>query len=57
MAEQLKPCPFCGSKAYVRVVPYAQNKCNYAVHCEKCGVGFMLLPRKRDAIAVWNKRV
>lgn len=41
MREELKPCPFCGGKAYTKVVSRDHLQTGYSigaeVGCEKCG--------------------
>ena len=51
----LKPCPFCGSKAYMNSNYIAQNKKQWAVQC-KCGARFFFMDRKYKAIEAWNRR-
>ena len=53
--DELKPCPFCGSKAEI----YKYSGKDYHtvwVGCSKCQVG---TPRVRveKAIEIWNRRV
>lgn len=49
MGNELRPCPFCGSSAFVTI--------NFGVMCEvdRC---LHLPPRasREDAIAAWNRR-
>jgi len=51
--ETLKPCPFCGGKAEVRLFWG-----NYVISCKGCPGG--TFPRKgmtkEEAIEVWNRR-
>ena len=55
--EELKPCPFCGGKAYVGIYEYAT-----IVICDQCGaqtaeVGISpYYAAKDEAIKRWNKR-
>lgn len=59
MGIELKPCPFCGSKAkYTYSMPYN------AVQCTKCKVfgktiidSYEQQDGKAEAIEAWNKRV
>lgn len=61
--EELKPCPFCGSKATVQVIPPHTHKltkwipdCNGEVIIEcKCGCSIMR-DTEEDAIKTWNTR-
>jgi Lar family restriction alleviation protein len=58
--KELKPCPFCGSKA--KIVDYRPSSrpsgvTYYFVECEEC-FGKSVSKLKRDeAIAAWNRRV
>lgn len=57
--NNLKPCPFCAGKAFVRyVLPMS------AVQCEKCGATAAVYAdeyeaedSKPKAIEAWNRRV
>ncbi len=55
MSEKLKPCPFCGRKAFVddsgRYEDIIVVQC-----CECCSEGAIGETRK-EAIKAWNKRV
>lgn len=61
--EELKPCPFCGSKATVQVIPPHTHKltkwipdCNGEVIIEcKCGCSIMR-DTEEEAITHWNTR-
>lgn len=58
MSEELKPCPFCGGKAYFEDPGETDD---YGVSCEKCGA-FVIFGNdgctqsKKEAAAGWNKR-
>ena len=52
MAE-LKPCPFCGSKA-VSAIDFVQYK--YGVYCINCDACGPMAKTKQRAIDAWNKR-
>ncbi len=51
MSEKLKPCPFCGSKAYLIV-----NKKNgkAVALCRKCPTETNIFPNIRKAVEAWN---
>ena len=64
VSEELKSCPFCGSKASVRqVTPVAINNAvkygygGYFVMCNKCLTSGNNYPTRRDAQEAWNRRV
>ena len=52
--EELKPCPFCGSK---RIIIYdrGNNKGKFAI-CTECKVSTNVADREEDAVYLWNKR-
>ena len=47
-----KPCPFCGSTAGL----YASYEGMYAVRCNYCRIGTVLIKNEQDAIELWNHR-
>lgn len=49
---ELKPCPFCGSTAGL----YASYEGMYAVRCNYCRIGTVLIKNEQDAIELWNHR-
>ena len=51
--EQIKPCPFCGSKK-VEVCRTNENAC--WIRCEKCGADSESDPSRKRAIQIWNRR-
>ena len=54
MAEELKPCPFCGS---TRVVVSAEMPRAYYVECQDCWASLSWSYSSEDkAIASWNRR-
>lgn len=59
MANELKPCPFCGGKAELSAAGW---KCKdkqerYIVRCEKCWTSRCTMPKHLNrAIALWNER-
>lgn len=55
MKEELKPCPFCGGKAF-----YHENRIHFHVRCKtvschgrNCGLNF---GNKANALTAWNQR-
>jgi len=52
--EELKPCPFCGSK---RIIIYdrGSNKGKFAI-CTESKVSTNVADREEDAVYLWNKR-
>jgi len=56
--KELKPCPFCGGKAFVRYVMPCST-----VQCEKCGAStgvfsdwYEEADGRQKAIYAWNRR-
>lgn len=55
--EELKPCPFCGSKDLKIRVYHNVSGAVYLVHCYRCGAnGPDYCDNKHSAINAWNKR-
>ncbi len=56
MAEMLKNCPCCGSRAELMksVRRYFEF---YAVICSKCGLRTGDFNNKDDAVRTWNRRI
>ena len=61
MAEELRPCPFCGGEAKAF---FCEESGTYDVQCQQCGA-LPFLGRKKgpgrfksmdDVIAAWNRR-
>ena len=50
--EELKPCPFCGGEASIRL--YYNGR--YGVQCDVCGVRGVVKDCKEEAIKAWNAR-
>lgn len=58
---ELKPCPFCGSKAELYHDQSSDYPCNwtYAVQCtdrDNCWIQGGNFKTEQEAIAAWNKR-
>ncbi|WP_367882762.1 Lar family restriction alleviation protein [Cloacibacillus porcorum] len=49
---ELKPCPFCGSKAKL----YQAYDGSYCVQCTKCANRTLCRKTKETVIASWNRR-
>lgn len=56
--ENLKPCPFCGSKnVIIDSIPLGKSPMfHYWAECQECNAGYRNNPRyrKEDAVKVWN---
>ena len=52
--EKLKPCPFCGEKAELLVVPDKSMK--WLVRCKKCFANNGVFSSDHDAVEAWNTR-
>src|SRR6202789_2967643 len=50
---ELKPCPFCGGKAYLRGGECSQEL--YSIHCIECQCEMQDID-KSQAISLWNNR-
>lgn len=57
MSEELKQCPFCGSKnlQYVEKNPESYEQCYY-VYCLNCDAQGPEYISIDDAISAWNRR-
>lgn len=54
METELKPCPFCGGKAMMIVLPYARKR---FVKCEnQCCEQNAIYSTREEAIKAWNRR-
>ncbi|MCV4004481.1 Lar family restriction alleviation protein [Pseudomonas aeruginosa] len=64
MAEELKPCPFCGETPGADSYAHADGGCKYGAISCSCGVigpdvrtGYKTWPEWRDsAVTAWNER-
>ena len=56
--DNLKPCPFCGSKnIIIDSIPIDKSPMShYWAECQECNAGYRNNPRfrKEDAVKVWN---
>ena len=58
MAE-MKPCPFCGGEAELKITKHVPNGYDYTPRCKKtscCGRLSKLYSVKETAITMWNTR-
>ena len=53
MAEKLKPCPFCGEREELCLLP---DKHFYSVNCKVCGTLGPIGETEDIAIELWNRR-
>ena len=54
MTIKLKPCPFCGSRAEMEILPHCEG---FFVKCLKCKVEQgHLYSSKKSAMTAWNRR-
>lgn len=63
MADNLKPCPFCGGKAKINYLPpFVHPKTGRKgierrqVYCDNCGVVTAGMVSEEAAIEAWNRR-
>lgn len=52
MSENLKPCPFCGGEAEVRMFTSTM----IFVQCQSCLAGTSGFDSEHEAVKVWNRR-
>jgi Lar family restriction alleviation protein len=50
--SELLPCPFCGSKAWLRDNAVGRSR----IECDECQIGQLDFTDHADAIAAWNRR-
>lgn len=55
--SELKPCPFCGSGAYVIGFESSPLPTMYAVVCRSCHAGTNNRTTAEGAAEAWNRRV
>lgn len=54
---ELKPCPFCGGKAYFVLMLNIHMELN-TIKCERCGASIGPLRMGRAGVAnMWNRRI
>lgn len=53
--NELKPCPFCGSKAWTDET-ILKHGATYSVYCDDCGAEITRFNIK-EAIEAWDRRV
>ena len=59
---KLKPCPFCGGKAVLKIKGFDIFNNAAFVTCLSCGVSTRLIPQSseyvasQEAAAIWNRR-
>lgn len=56
--EKLKPCPFCGSEAFLRQTPaFEFNEFDFYVSCSNCRAMIdNIYGTEERAIEAWNRR-
>ena len=58
----LKPCPFCGGDAAVKIKTFDIFNVGYLIKCEKCGARTRVIPVSGTYVAIdkakklWNSR-
>ncbi len=65
MSDKLKPCPFCGDAAKIKMHKYLRrfasqdnpNEYYWRVECLSCGAGINAYFTEQEAIKAWNRRV
>ena len=56
ISAKLKPCPFCGEKAYLATYYPGTEREYFVIECSGCGV--QTLPDTRqNLVEIWNTRV
>lgn len=59
MAEKLKPCPFCGGEAVLKITKHIPSGFDYTPQCKNTGCCGRLTKKytlKITAIMSWNRR-
>lgn len=58
MSSELKPCPFCGSKADLEITSLFEGDTSFVVSCTGCGCELLARHNatEQEAIDAWNQR-
>ena len=57
LKDEIKKCPFCGSKADVKLYGYRSiGVCSYCVQCVRCYAQSDTYEHRDDAVIAWNRR-
>lgn len=59
MIDELKPCPFCGGRAIMKIQKHIPNGYDYTPTCQDPSCAGRLTKKwinEADAIKAWNKR-
>jgi hypothetical protein len=54
--EELRPCPFCGGRATIKLITNEYGNDAFIVHCIKCFVKYEAMS-EIAVITTWNCRV
>ena len=55
---EIKHCPFCGGKAYIRNTTFGDNtNYDYSISCVKGHALDCWVPSEKEAINIWNERL
>ena len=57
MKTNLKPCPFCGGEAELRIVGIGGYDTAREIRCPRCGCGTDYYDDSQEATEAWNRRV
>lgn len=54
----LKPCPFCGGEAELKIHLFHKLPSSYGVVCRPCGCEtWQFFQTEEEAVEAWNRRV
>ena len=59
MSEKLKPCPFCGSEAEMKIETHTPTGFDYTPRCKNPSCAGRLAKKwhnEKNAIEAWNRR-